>query len=280
MNDLKPATDPVSKPTMRPDVPSAGLPDDVGDDDPTHAALLRLCAARRHTPEWASLREEVIRAHLLLARRLASRFQHRGEELDDLTQVAVIGLIKALDRYEPSRGTAFAQYAVPTMLGELKRHFRDRAWSLRVHRSLQDLHLDVGRALPRLSQELQRTPSVADIAADLGVREDLVHAAIGVTVAYQPRSLDAPLRGGDGATRLADQIGQLDHELERLTDRLALGEAMITLAERDRHILRWRFVDNLTQSEIGDRLGVSQMHVSRLLNSAFARLRLAMADDG
>jgi RNA polymerase sigma-B factor len=268
---------------MNTDVHSATLTEqhsaDVTDPDHAHAALLRLRAAGRHTPEWARLRDEVIQMHLLLARRLAGRFQHRGEELDDLVQVATIGLIKALDRFDPSRGTAFAQYAVPTILGEIKRHFRDRAWSLRVHRSLQDLHLDVGRALPRLSQELQRTPSVADIATDLGVREDLVRAAMGCTVAYQPRSLDAPLRGGDGETSLSEQVGQPDRELELLTDRLALSEAMITLADRDRRILRWRFIDNLTQAEIGERLGVSQMHVSRLLSSAFARLRKAMSDE-
>lgn len=221
------------------------------------------------------LRDEIICGCTSLARRLAARFRNRGEELDDLVQVATVGLINAVDRYDPGKGLPFEHYAVPTMLGELKRHFRDRAWTLHVHRSLQELHLAVARAVPELSQRLQRTPSAQDIADHLGVPVADVLRGMQCAAAYTARSLSTPVTG-DTQTELGELVGECDRDMEMLPDRHALRQAIETLPDREREILRLRFVDNLTQAEIAVRIGVSQMHVSRLLARAFGTLREEM----
>jgi RNA polymerase sigma-B factor len=216
----------------------------------------------------ARLRDEIICGCAPMARRLAMRFRNRGEDVEDLVQVATIGLIKAVDRYEPDRGVPFANYVMPTMLGEIKRYFRDRTWTLHVQRSLQELHLAVCRVVPVLSQELQRTPTVEDIAEHLGVSEDEVRRGMRCASAYTASSLNAPATADDGEGQLQDLIGECDGALEALPEREALRQAIDTLPERERRILHMRFVDGMTQSEIADQVGVSQMHVSRLLSRA------------
>ncbi|WP_155373600.1 SigB/SigF/SigG family RNA polymerase sigma factor [Catellatospora vulcania] len=219
------------------------------------------------------LRDEIICGCAPVARRLAMRFRNRGEDVEDLVQVATIGLIKAVDRFDPERGVPFANYVMPTMLGEIKRYFRDRTWTLHVQRSLQELHLAVCRAIPELSQSLQRTPSAEDVAVHLGVTEEEVLRGMQCAAAYTASSLNAPASGDEGDGELQDLLGGTDDTLEALPEREALRQAIDTLPERDQVILRMRFVDNLTQSEIADQVGVSQMHVSRLLARAFQTLR-------
>jgi RNA polymerase sigma-B factor len=224
----------------------------------------------------AKLRDDIICAWSPLARRLAARFRNRGEDLDDLIQVAMLGLINAVDRFDPAKGLPFVHYAVPTILGELKRHFRDRAWALHVHRSLQELHLAVCRAVPELSQRLQRTPTAQDIADYLDVQIDDVLQGMQCATAYTARSLNTPVTSSDTQTELGELVGDVDRDMEMLPDRQALRQALQTLPEREREILQLRFVDNLTQSEIASKIGVSQMHVSRLLARAFVKLREEM----
>lgn len=225
-------------------------------------AVLRMSQLPAEHPERVRLRGDVISAYAPLATRVAKRFQRRGEELDDLTQVAVLGLIKAVDRFDPERGVHFVHYAVPTMLGELKRHFRDRGWAVRVNRNLQELHLRITRAIPELSQMLQSTPTPADLAAYLGVEESDVLEGMRCAGAYATRSLNDLVPGNED-TELGELLGDEDHQLQLVPDRLALREVVQCLPERERYILKLRFMDNLTQSEIADRVGVSQMHVSR-----------------
>jgi RNA polymerase sigma-B factor len=234
--------------------------------------LQRLCDAAADDPERPRLRAEVIAAFTPLARRAAVKFQRRGEDLDDLIQVALIGLIKSVDRYEPHRGVHFVHYAVPTMIGELKRHFRDKAWTVRVNRGLQELHLRIVKAVPELSQRLQRTPTTADLADYLHVDEDDVRQGMRCAGAYSTRSLN-DLVPGSNDIELSEMMGEQDRELELVPDRLALREVVSRLPEREQQILRLRFMDNLTQAEIATMIGVSQMHVSRLLAKAFEELR-------
>ncbi len=234
--------------------------------------LLQLTEMKSDDARRASCRDEVIRAYLPLARRTAIKFQRRGEEVDDLVQVALIGLIKAVDRFDPARGVHFVHYALPTMLGELKRHFRDRAWTVRVNRGLQETHLRIVRAVPELSQALQRTPTTADIAEHLGITEDEVLEGTRCAGAYTTRSLNDMVVGSDDI-QLGDMMGDVDVMLELVPDRVALHEVVQRLPEREREILKLRFMDNLTQAEIASLIGVSQMHVSRLLTKAFAALK-------
>jgi RNA polymerase sigma-B factor len=235
-------------------------------------AIQRLCDTAADDPERSRLRDEAIAAFTPLARRTAVKFQRRGEDLDDLVQVALIGLIKSVDRFEPERGVHFVHYAIPTMIGELKRHFRDRAWTVRVNRALQELHLRIVRAVPELSQRLQRTPTTADIADYLEVEEDDVRQGMRCAGAYSTRSLN-DLVPGSNDIELSEMMGEQDKQLELVPDRLALREVVARLPEREQEILRLRFMDNLTQAEIATMIGVSQMHVSRLLAKAFEELR-------
>jgi RNA polymerase sigma-B factor len=247
--------------------------DSVPDSDQlADETMQRLYAVDVDDPERARLRDEAIAAFTPVARRAAAKFQRRGEELDDLVQVALIGLIKAVDRFEPERGVHFAHYALPTMIGELKRHFRDRAWTVRVNRGLQEMHLRIARAVPELSQRLQRTPTTADIAGYLDVGEEEVRQGMRCAGAYATRSLN-DLVPGSNDIELAEMLGEQDKELELVPDRIALRDVVAQLPEREQEILRLRFLDNLTQAEIANLIGVSQMHVSRLLTKAFAQLK-------
>ncbi len=223
-------------------------------------------------------REEVVVRFMPLARQLAGRYKHAGEPQEDLVQVACVGLLKAVDRYDPDRGGGFARYAVPTMLGELKRHFRDKGWSVHVPRATQELVLKVGEALGTLPARLGHSPRPRDIAAALGATVEEVLEAMEAATAYEATSLDAPRPGGDddGWTYL-DTLASEDGGYERVEIGETLRGAMEALPPRERVILMLRFEHDLTQAEIAERVGVSQMHVSRLLRRSLDRLSAASA---
>jgi RNA polymerase sigma-B factor len=228
--------------------------------------------------ERAGLRAEFTARCLPFAARVAWRYRGRGETLEDLEQVARLGLVKAVDRYDPRRGS-FTAYAVVTMSGEIKRHFRDRTWGVHVPRRVQDLSLEVGHAAAGLTGELSRTPTPAEVAERLRVPESAVLDALGSAAGYSPASLNAPVGRGDGAVELGELLGGADAELESVDDRLTVADLLLRLPARERRILALRFYGNRTQVEIADELGISQMHVSRLISRALAWLREAMLSD-
>jgi RNA polymerase sigma-B factor len=224
----------------------------------------------------AAAREALVERFLPLARQLARRYQRADEPLDDLVQVASLGLIKAVDRFDPDRGIAFSSYAVPTVLGELKRHFRDRTWAVRVPRDLQELSLKVDKAVGEMARESHRQPSVDELAERLGVSEEEVLEALQASGAYRATSFDAPRVGGeDEGDRLADAVGADDTGFGLAEDRATLDRLLEAIEPREREVLRLRFVEDMTQAEIGERIGVSQMQISRLIRQSLARLREA-----
>jgi RNA polymerase sigma-B factor len=231
--------------------------------------------ARSHDP---GLRAELVTAHMGLAEYLARRFTNRGEPLDDLVQVASLGLLKAVDRFDPERGLEFSTYATPTIVGELKRHFRDKGWAVRVPRRVQELHLRLGSVVSTLSQELGRSPTIGEIAQAASVSEEDVLEAIEAGHAYRFTSLDAPA-GNDEDGTLATQLGRDDQALIDSEHRVALSPLIARFPARERTILHLRFFEGLTQSEIAGRLGISQMHVSRLLARSLGQLRASAEDD-
>jgi RNA polymerase sigma-B factor len=222
-----------------------------------------------------ALRDKLVAAHLGLAHQLAKRFANRGEPHDDLVQVASIALIKALDRFEPERGVRFSTFAVKCIVGELKRHFRDRGWAVKAPRRLQELYLELGHDIDRLAQELGRAPTVAELAKASGTTEAAVLEAIEAGRGYRS-SLDAPDQEGQP---LVDLLGSDDADLVSVENRSVLVSALQQLSARDQLVVRLRFVDGLTQSEIATRLGVSQMQVSRLLATSLQRLRANFVEE-
>jgi RNA polymerase sigma-B factor len=219
-------------------------------------------------------RDLLIERYLPLARRLARRYQHTDEPIEDLIQVASIGLVKAVDRFDRSRDVMFSSYAVPTILGEIKRHFRDRTWSVRVPRDLQELALRVDQTVTRLALGQRRSPSVGEIARAVEVSEEQVLEALEAMGAYRASSLDAPRSAREEETEsVAEALGGDDHDFDRAEERATLEPLMARISERERTVLRLRFGDDLTQAEIGERIGVSQMQVSRLIRQALTRLR-------
>jgi RNA polymerase sigma-B factor len=230
------------------------------------------------TPEEAGAsREQLIRYCLPFAGRLARRYRGRGEHLEDLEQVARLGLVKSIDRYDPARGS-FTAYAVITISGELKRHFRDRTWGVHVPRRVQDLSLEVGHAAMLLTSTLARTPTTAELAGRLGVPESAVLEAMESAAGYSPASLNAPV-AEDGAMEFGDLLGGVDTDLESVTDKLTVTDLLLRMPARERRMLAMRFYGNRTQAEIAEELGISQMHVSRLLSRALTWLREAMLSD-
>ena len=223
-------------------------------------------------PARPRLRERAIEAWLPMAGHLARRYANRGEPLDDLIQVAVVGLIKSIDRYETGHGVEFPGFAVPTIVGELKRHFRDRAWSIRVPRRLQELRMAITAANHTLAHTLGRSPTVADVAAHLGIGEEEVLEGLEGARAYAATSLSTPV-DDEGGRELADTLGGEDPEFELAETRIALAPALATLDAREQKILTLRFYGNLTQAEIAEQVGISQMHVSRLISRALVKLR-------
>jgi len=265
-----------SRPRLVPPRPSESV-----DNSPltsVEESFAEMAALKPGDPERHRIREAIISASLSLARREAARYRHSGETMDDLIQVATLGLIQAVDRFEPGRGIPFRHFATPTISGELKRHFRDKGWSVRVSRRVQELHQMISRAEPALAQKLCRSPTVADLAQHLRLSEADVRAARHGAAAYRARSLNYPV-GGDDPTELGDLIGGEDRDLEVVADIEALRSSFRLLPYRLRHVLLLRFVDNMTQVQIAAEIGVSQMHVSRLIARGLAMLRHMLLDD-
>jgi RNA polymerase sigma-B factor len=226
-------------------------------------------------------RESMIVQHLPLADSLARRYSYTSEPLDDLTQVARLGLLKAVERWDPDRGTAFSTFALPTIKGELQRHFRDRTWTIRPPRDLQELYVRVQRTRSRLATELGREPTARDVAEVIGCAVEAVVEALQAGDAYAPQSLDAPLQADQdaGATEL-DRVPEGRAELARTENATALRQLGQVLDERSWEVVRLRFEEDLLQREIAERVGCSQMHVSRILRDAIARLQQAADEAG
>ena len=219
------------------------------------------------------VRDELVEMHLPLVEYLARRFRNRGEPLDDLVQVATIGLIKSVDRFDLERGVEFSTYATPTIVGEIKRHFRDKGWAIRVPRRLQELKLSLAKATSELSQRNGRAPTVAELAEHLEMSEEDVLEGLESANAYSAVSLDAPDSGDDDSPAVADSLGTHDESLEGVEYRESLKPLLEKLPAREKKILLLRFFGNMTQSQIAAELGISQMHVSRLLARTLAQLR-------
>ena len=225
-------------------------------------------------------RGELVMSHLNLVRFLASKFKNRGEPLDDLIQVGTIGLIKAIDRFDPDRGLEFTTYATPTVLGEIKRHFRDKGWSVRVPRRLQELSAKVNQATDELTKELQRSPSTEEVAAKLGVSVDEVLEAMESSSAYT----SVPLEGGgsdeDETPAVIDHYASVDEDLTSADDRMVIEDTIRDFSPREQEVIRMRFNDGLTQIEIAKRLGISQVQVSRLLRRTLKKLQEKVDPEG
>jgi RNA polymerase sigma-B factor len=252
---------------------------EASDDRAARAREDRRLLIRLHRHGDPAAREALVQRFLPLARQLARRYQHGGEQLDDLIQVASLGLLKAIDRFDPARETAFSSFAVPTILGELKRHFRDKGWSVRVPRDLQELAVRVDRVTDELSRRLGRAPSVAEIAESIGTTAEQVLEAREASAAYRAVSLDRPREEDDESDAgVGSHVGIEDPGFRVAEDAATVERLMRVLSEREREVLRLRFAEDLTQSEIGQRVGVSQMHVSRLIRHAVSQLRDAAED--
>jgi RNA polymerase sigma-B factor len=242
-------------------------------DRGTRAREDRRLLERYHHEGDQAAREALVERFLPLARQLARRYQRGSEPLDDLIQVASLGLLKAIDRFEPDRPTAFSSFAVPTILGELKRHFRDRGWSVRVPRDLQELAVRVERVGEDLTRQLGRAPSPGEIGEQIGVTTEQVLEAREAAGAYRAVSLDRPRDDDEDSDGMSESMGVEDPGFGLAEDAATVQRLMSVLGDRERKVLRLRFEEDLTQSEIGARVGVSQMHVSRLIRQAVERLR-------
>ena len=220
-----------------------------------------------------AIRDQLVVANLRLALHLARRFSNRGVSLDDLEQVASLGLLRAIDRFEPDRGLEFSTFATPTIVGELKRHFRDKGWAVRVPRRVQELHMRLNTVVADLSQELGRSPTIAELATASRASEEEVLEAMEAAQAYRPQSLDARRPTTSSSERNTTEIGTDDLGLFQAENRMLANELLAKMAPRDQLLLRLRFFDEMTQHEIAERLGVSQMHVSRLLARCLDELR-------
>jgi len=223
----------------------------------------------------ADQRSALIASYMPMAARIARGFAGRGEETDDLTQVAMLELVKAATRFDPARGVDFAQYAYPCIIGGLKKHFRDNGWGLHITRRMQELYLQTSRAIPGLTQLLGRTPTIADLAIHLHLSEQDTRDGVNSSLAYTTRSLDGPAVDGEDA-ELGLLLGDLDPRLESVTDRYLLGQHMAELPNREQDILRLRFSHGLSQREIAEKLGISQMRVSRLIARSIGLLRVGI----
>ncbi len=245
---------------------------DPRDRSGARALFIELRALPDGSAEKAELRNRLVRMHLPLVEHLARRFRNRGEPLDDLTQVATIGLIKSVDRFDPDRGVEFSTYATPTVVGEIKRHFRDKGWAVRVPRRLQELRLSLTTATAELSQQHGRSPTVHELAERLGISEEEVLEGLESANAYSTLSLDVP-DTDDESPAVADTLGAEDEALEGVEYRESLKPLLEGLPPREKRILLLRFFGNMTQSQIAQEVGISQMHVSRLLARTLAQLR-------
>ncbi|MFJ3663557.1 RNA polymerase sigma factor SigF [Streptomyces sp. NPDC090119] len=262
---------------------AAQLPVRSGDIDTrtlSRSLFLRLAALGEDSPERGYVRDTLIELNLPLVRYAAARFRSRNEPMEDIVQVGTIGLIKAIDRFDCERGVEFPTFAMPTVVGEIKRFFRDTSWSVRVPRRLQELRLALTKASDELSQRLDRSPTVPELAAALGVSEEDVVDGLAVGNAYTASSLDSPAPEDDGGEgSLADRLGYEDTALEGVEYRESLKPLLAKLPPRERRIIMLRFFANMTQSQIGEEVGISQMHVSRLLTRTLSQLREGLVSD-
>ncbi|MFC4496211.1 SigB/SigF/SigG family RNA polymerase sigma factor [Streptomyces ovatisporus] len=244
------------------------------DDAPDTAAEFRRIVSLPDGPEKEKARQEVVRAWMPMADRLAQRFRNRGESLEDLQQVASLGLVKAVTRYDPDRGSAFESFAVPTIVGEVKRHFRDHLWGVHVPRRVQELRNRVRISRRELSLSMgERSPSVAQVAEHSGLSEEDVLVGMEALESYSTLSLDAELPGSDDGYSLSDTLGRAEPGFEHIVYRESVKPRLRRLPERERHILYLRFFCDMTQSKIAEQLGISQMHVSRLISRTCERLQ-------
>ncbi|MBK3623869.1 RNA polymerase sigma factor SigF [Streptomyces asoensis] len=258
-----------SVPGARQEPPASPAP---GDRSGARAMFVELRKLQDGSVEYAEMRNQLVRMHLPLVEHLARRFRNRGEPLDDLTQVATIGLIKSVDRFDPERGVEFSTYATPTVVGEIKRHFRDKGWAVRVPRRLQELRLALTTATAELSQLHGRSPTVHELAEKLAISEEEVLEGLESANAYSTLSLDVP-DTDDESPAVADTLGAEDEALEGVEYRESLKPLLEDLPPREKRILLLRFFGNMTQSQIAQEVGISQMHVSRLLARTLAQLR-------
>jgi RNA polymerase sigma-B factor len=250
------------------------------DDYSTVAPLFeRYAKLADDDPERVTLREQLVTAHLPLARHIARRFANRGERLEDLAQVAMVGLIQAIDRFDPFRGVEFLSFGIPTIMGEVRRHFRDQGWSVRVPRRLKELHLSINAAVSELSQHNGRAPTASELAAHLGLSREEVLEGLEAANAYQSTSLDTPVGTEPDAPSLADTLGGEDSAIDAVEYRQALLPLLAQIPPRERRVLALRFFGNQTQTQIAQEIGVSQMHVSRLLAATLAKLRAGLLEE-
>ena len=233
---------------------------------------------RYHEQGDLAARKQLIERYMSLVRSLARRYSYRGEQLEDLVQIGAIGLIKAIDRFDTDRGVEFSTYATPTIVGEIKRHFRDRGWAIRVPRRLQELRLSITSATAELTQENGRSPTVSELARKIGVSDEEIIEGLESSNAYSTLSLDAPDSSDDSALSMIDVIGGDDEALEHVENRETIKPLLEALDPREKHILTLRFFRGMTQSQIAAEIGISQMHVSRLLARTLERLRESLDD--
>jgi len=265
--------------------PRVSQPEAIDTRTLSRSLFLRLAAldteeADADSPERTYVRDTLIELNLPLVRYAAARFRSRNEPMEDIVQVGTIGLIKAIDRFDCERGVEFPTFAMPTVVGEIKRFFRDTSWSVRVPRRLQELRLALTKASDDLAQKLDRSPTVPELAAVLGVSEEDVVDGLAVGNAYTASSLDSPSLEDDGGEgSLADRLGYEDMALEGVEYRESLKPLLAKLPPRERQIIMLRFFANMTQSQIGEEVGISQMHVSRLLTRTLAQLREGLISD-
>jgi RNA polymerase sigma-B factor len=273
-----PGTAPVPETPEVPE-PAAPISENRSRAERTAPLFAELATLEKDDPRRERLREILVEEHLPLVRHFARRFSNRGEPFDDLLQVGTLGLIAAIDRFDPTRGVEFLSFAVPTITGEIKRHFRDQGWSVRVPRRLQELHLSLNAAVSELSQKNGHAPTPSELAEHLGIPRAEVLEGLAVANAYRSSSLDERLSGEEDSPTLAATLGEEDAALEGVEYRESLQPLLATIPARERRILILRFFGNMTQSQIAADIGISQMHVSRLLSQTLAKLREGLLKD-
>nr|BFD95972.1 RNA polymerase sigma factor SigF [Kitasatospora sp. Xyl93] len=267
---------------LPPELAAAGDPREVAPADArelTRVLLRRLASLEEGTREYSYVRATLVEMNLSLVRYAIRRFTAHREPQEDLLQVGAVGLIKAIDRFDPELGVEFTTFALPTVLGEIRRHFRDTTWAVHVPRRLQELRIVLAKAQDRLAQELDRAPTVAELAGHLGISQEEVVEGLTAANGHTAGSLDISTEDDDRPGGLGERFGEEDRDLSKVEDLVALKPLVAALPERERLILSMRFCEDLTQSQIGERLGVSQMHVSRLLSRTLRRLREGLEKD-
>ena len=241
----------------------------------------KILLRRYHEDGDLQAREQLIEQYMSLVRSLARRYSYRGEQLEDLVQIGAIGLIKAIDRFDLERGVELTTYATPNIIGEIKRHFRDKGWSVRVPRGLQELNVQLSRLVEQLTVQYSRSPTIPELAKAAGVEEELVLEALESGRAYTSLSLSVGGGGGDDDDLdPLESLGTEEHQYEVSEDRAVLAPGFKALGERERKILQLRFFEGLTQSQIAQQVGISQMHVSRLIRRSLEKIREEIAEDG